>query len=74
VAREHGDAGKGGYWRVDESIAKEEIDFNPKAIAEGGTPRHALARTHTTTRTHATNFLVLFDLSLVSSADFAPKL
>jgi len=39
VAREHGDSGKGGYWRVDEHIAKEEIDFNPKAVADEGSKK-----------------------------------
>jgi hypothetical protein len=39
-----GEAGKGGFWRVDEGIAKSEIDFSPKAVAAEGAPYHTPAR------------------------------
>ena len=35
----HGDSGKGGYWRVDEEIAKQEIAFEPKPVAQEGSKK-----------------------------------
>jgi hypothetical protein len=39
VARQQGDSGKGGYWRVDEAIAAEEIAFEPKPVAQPGSKK-----------------------------------
>ena len=39
VARVTGDSGKGGYWRVDEAIAREEIAFEPKPVAQAGSKK-----------------------------------
>ena len=39
VPRATGDSGKGGYWRVDEAIAREEIAFEPKPVAQEGSKK-----------------------------------
>lgn len=39
VPRAQGDSGKGGYWRVDEAIAREEIAFEPKPVAQEGSKK-----------------------------------
>eukprot|EP00039_Didymoeca_costata_P008244 m.109480 g.109480 ORF g.109480 m.109480 type:complete len:272 (-) comp14003_c2_seq2:35-850(-) len=39
VPRTQGDSGKGGYWRVDDDVARTEVAFDPKPVAVEGTTK-----------------------------------